>query len=467
MTTPLSHIFADYVCRTKLADLTPAAVERACQSTLDTVGVIMAASALEPSVNGLLDLVLEAGGRAESTVMGTTTKVPAIMAALANGGLAHSLDFDDHAPEGHHPSSSIIPVCLALSERLGNVSGEKFVTAVAVGQDMFMRIRRNVVWKHDWHLTTIVGVFSATASAAYLLGLDRTQTANAFGIAGVQSAGTYEMVQGTDSEIRGMYAAFVSKHAILSALMAQKNIKGPHSIFEGPKGFFKVYFDDKYDREKMLAGLGETFLGEDLCYKPWPSCGLSHSYIHASRRLIAEHKIKADDIAQIKIFAGEGPMDLCTPLEMRCKPKTSSDGKFSIPYTVALTFANGTVAPTDFTPEALKSKRVYDIATRIVLDADNHMQWGGHLPDGRVEVTLKSGQTYSGVGSHVPGNSDAPMSWDDLIEKYKACLRASSLRLSDGAIDETVRLMRNLEKVGNMTRLMDLLADRAKPAAAA
>ena len=460
MQKPLAEVFADFVCRTRLSDVTPSGAERACQSTLDTVGVMMAASALEPSVNGLIDLVLEAGGRAECTVLGTSQKVPAIMAAFANGGLAHSLDFDDHAPEGHHPSSSIIPVCLALSERLGNVTGGQFVTAVALGQDIFMRMRRNVVWKHDWHLTTIIGVYSATASAAYLLGLTPDQTANAFGIAGVQSAGTYEMVQGINNEVRGMYAAFVSKHAIISALLAQKNIKGPHSIFDGPKGFFNVYFDGKYDREKMLAGLGETFVGEDLCYKPWPSCGLSHSYIHASRRILAENNVKVDDIAQIKIFAGEGPIELCTPLEMRCKPQTSSDGKFSIPYTVALTFANGTVTPADFTPEGLRNERIHKVAAKIVVEPETTMEWKGHLPDGRVEVTMKSGQTFSCVGDKVPGNADAPMSWDELVEKYKYCLRASKIRLAEGVIDETAQMMRGMEKLGNVVRLMDLLGGR-------
>src|SRR4051794_31069370 len=104
MDQPLSEIFADYVLRAEYAHLPPKAAERARQSTLDTIGVIMAASALEPSVNGLLDLVIEAGGREECSVLGTHRKVPAIMAAFANGGMAHCLDYDDRTPLGHHPT---------------------------------------------------------------------------------------------------------------------------------------------------------------------------------------------------------------------------------------------------------------------------------------------------------------------------------------------------------------------------
>ena len=460
MQAPLAEIFADFVYRTRFSDVTPSAAERACQSTLDTVGVMMAATALEPSVVPLLDLVLDAGGRPECTVLGTQRKVSAIMAAFANGGFAHALDFDDHAPEGHHPSSSIVPVCLALSERLGNITGAQFVTAVALGQDMFMRIRRNVVWKHDWHLTTIIGVFSATASAAYLLGLDRSQTANALGIAGVQAAGTYELVQGVENEVRGMYAGFVSKHAIISALLAQRNVRGPHTIFDGPTGFFNVYFQGRYDRERMLERLGEMFLGEDLCYKPWPTCGLSHTYIHACRRLLAENAIAFDEIARIRIFAGEGPLFLCTPLEMRCNPQTSSDAKFSIPYIVALTLRNGTVAPADFTPEGLRNEHIREIASRIVVEPETDVRWESSLPDGRVELTMKSGRVFSCTGSNVPGHPGAPMGWDELIEKYESCLRASSVCLSDAAIADTVRMLRNIDSVGNVARIVDLLAGR-------
>ena len=74
------------------------------------------------------------------------------MAAFANGAMAHCLDFDDHAPEGHHASSSIVPAVFALAERQGGVSGRELITAVAAGQDMSMRIRRNVESRLDWHI---------------------------------------------------------------------------------------------------------------------------------------------------------------------------------------------------------------------------------------------------------------------------------------------------------------------------
>ena len=132
----LVHHFADLTVDTTLTHLPPDAIEAAKKSLLDTIGVT-----LEPIATPVLEYVRENGGRPEATVLGTDLKVPAGAAAFANGALAHSLDFDDLTYWGHHAASSIVPATLAAAERRGSVSGEELVVAIAVGQDIFARLR--------------------------------------------------------------------------------------------------------------------------------------------------------------------------------------------------------------------------------------------------------------------------------------------------------------------------------------
>ena len=108
-TNDLSSDFAHFAAQSRYEDLPVEAIEGAKKSILDTIGVILAASGVEPAVRGVAELVRETGGSPESTVLGFGGRAPALMAAFANGAMAHCLDFDDHAPEGHHPSSSIVP----------------------------------------------------------------------------------------------------------------------------------------------------------------------------------------------------------------------------------------------------------------------------------------------------------------------------------------------------------------------
>ena len=48
----------------------------------------------------------------------------------------------------------------------------------------------------------------------------------------------------------------------------------------------------------MLADLGTEFRGAGTLYKLWPSVGTSHSHIHATIELMAEHHLTPEDIAR-------------------------------------------------------------------------------------------------------------------------------------------------------------------------
>lgn len=449
-TRDLAADFAELVVNTRYDAVGAAAQERAKQSILDTLGVIIAASSLTPGVKGVVDLCAEMGGREEATILGFDgIKVPALNAAFANGAMAHCLDFDDHAPEGHHPSSSIVPVVFALAERElsqgRKVSGRELVTAVAIGQDIFMRLRRNVEWKQDWHLTTIVGVFSATAAAARVLGFNEAQVVSAFGIAAAQASGTMELAYGTGSDLRGMYAGFISKQAVLSVLMAEKGVTGPSSAFEGKAGFFATYLENNYNRAGMVEGLGRTFTGQDLLYKAWPSCGLTHSYIHATASVMREQGLTAADLREIRVYTGDFQEKLCIPIETRRAPKVAVDAKFSIPWCVGVAAVRGTVGLADFTDAGLADPQVLAAAAKVVPVSDPAQNWGKKLPHARIEVETLDGRVFERIGDKVPGEAEAPMDQDYLNAKFREAASFAMHPLSAEAIARAESLVMTLE----------------------
>ena len=235
------------------------------------------------------DAVREFGGRPEATVLGFGDRAPAPMAAFANGALAHALDYDDLTPWGQHAGSSVIPVVLALAERQGGVSGRDVAAAIAVGQDMFARLRCHVGWRKDWNLGSVFGVFAATAAAGRILGMSTEQVQNALGIATQQSCGVMEVVAGLGGDFRGMYAGFSAKGAVLAAMLADRGLTCSDSPFEGQYGVFNTYFNGDYDRSAMLSALGEDLRGDSTLYKRWPAVGTSHSHVHATVRIMTTH----------------------------------------------------------------------------------------------------------------------------------------------------------------------------------
>ncbi|MFT3816586.1 MAG: MmgE/PrpD family protein [Rubrivivax sp.] len=459
-TADLADLFARHVVQTRFESLPAAAVQAARDSTLDTLGCMVGATGFVPSLRHVAELLLDAGGKPESTIIGFGGRAPSYLAAFANGAMAHCLDYDDHLPEGHHPSSAPVPALFALAEKLGGVSGRQFVTALAVGQDVFARLRKNVQWRQDWHLTPVLGVYAATAACAKLLGLSREQTVNALGIASCQSAGTMELGYGVGSDLRGMYAAFSAKGAVFSALLAQRGITGVQTAFEGKAGVMPVYFGGRWDREAALAGLGEDYQGAPIIYKPWPSCGASHVYIDAVLKLLAEHRLTGDDLQAITVHVGNFAQRLCEPLDARRHPATVLDSKFSIPYTVALAVARGRVSLGDFTEAALKDPEVLRIADKIDFATDDAYDWKSHLPGGKVTLRTRDGRTFAleVLSENVRGSSNAPLGWADLVDKFDDCVRHAARPLSADAARKVCADVHGIVDCADMSTIIRQLA---------
>ncbi|MGF6880304.1 MmgE/PrpD family protein [Paraburkholderia sp. MM5477-R1] len=454
----LCHHFARFVANTRYEDLSEDAIEGAKKTILDTLGVTLAASGMEPAVRALVELLQQSGGTEESTVLGFGGKLPAISAAFANGSMAHCLDFDDQTPWGAHAASSIVPSVFAIAERMGGVSGRRLITAVAIGQDLFARLRCNVGWNQNWNLSSMVGAFSATASAAYILELSAEQTAHALGIASQQSCGTMEVIFATGSDLRGMYAGFTAKGAVIAALLAQKGITGINTLFEGKAGIFNVYFGGKYDREKMLDGLGERFLGGTTLYKAWPAVGNSHTYIHATIELMKEKGIVAKDIETIRTFVGDFTYTMCTPLEVRRAPSTLVDAKMSLPFIVGIAASKGKMGIADFSETALKDPDVLAMAAKVVPMRDPDQNWTFKLPDGRIEIVTRDGWVFERLGDKVPGSSEAPLTWEQLSEKFVSCASVAKVPRSKAGIRKAQELVRQLENVGDATDVLRALS---------
>ena len=438
--------------------LSPLAVEAAKKSILDTLGVILAASGTEPAIGGVIDLVRETGGRPESTVLAFGDRVPALTAAFANGAMAHCLDFDDQTPWGQHSASSIVPAAFAVAERRGGVSGREMITAVAVGQDIFARLRRNVGWRKDWNLSTVLGVFAGAATVAQLLRLTPQATAHALGVASMQSSGVMEVVAGTGSNLRALYAGFSAKGAVLAALLADKGVTGVDRLFEGKYGVFATYFAGEYDRDAMLRDLGQDYQGATTLYKLWPSVGTSHSHIHATIKIVEEHDIAAEDIAEIRVYVGDYHDLMCRPLDARRAPTTLVDAKFSLPFLVAVAAVRRNVQVTDFSAEGLCAPEVLAVASRVVPVADAALDWKQELPLGRVQIVLKDGRRIDQIGDQVPGNPEAPLTWDDIGRKFAGCARAAIVPPAAERTEQVLRMAQHLEFLDDATELIRLLA---------
>ena len=120
------------------------------------------------------------GSGDECSVLGFGTRMPAQLAALVNGALAHEFEFDDtHNETAIHVSSPVVIAALAMAEAVG-ATGRDLIAAVALGNEIVCRIgvaAPGEFYKSGFHPTGIVGTFGATFAAGRLLGLTAAQIA--------------------------------------------------------------------------------------------------------------------------------------------------------------------------------------------------------------------------------------------------------------------------------------------------
>ena len=109
VTRSLTQHLADFAAQTTFDDLPAEVVHSVELRFLDTLGICLAARTFGLA-DGVQQMVQVWSGKPEARVIGAALACPAPNAALVNGTLAHSLDFDDtHLPSVLHPSASIVP----------------------------------------------------------------------------------------------------------------------------------------------------------------------------------------------------------------------------------------------------------------------------------------------------------------------------------------------------------------------
>ena len=105
------------------------------------------------------------------------------------------------------------------------------------------------------------------------------------------------------------------------------------------------------------------------------------------------------------------------PRELKLRPRTLVEAKFSVYFTVALAFEAGSVTLDSFTAERLADDRVSSLAERVRFSADERIG----IDAGRIEVTTRDGRTLVAEVPIAPGSPGNPISDEGLVAKFLAC----------------------------------------------
>lgn len=456
-----SQVFAEHIVGIGYEDLPPQVIEITKRSILDTLGVILAATTLgESGVKEIVALVRDAGGKEESTILGFGTKVPALSAALANGVIAHQLDYDDCFDEGVvHPGSGTVPAALAIAERQGNITGKEFITAVALGADIICRLSLPLTrgnFDYGWARVGTFNKYGAAAAAGKLLGLSKAQMVSAFGIVLNQAAMSNASSFDEGSDMRAIRDGFGAQAGVLSALFAAKGIVGDQDSIDGKYGLYNICFLGDSDPAKVTAELGKKFFGTEVSFKPWPCCRNIHAFLEAALLLVKEHGLKPDDITNIITVTGGRRKSYYESMDERRRPKTGIDARYSTPFVLGAAIARGDILLEDFTIQGRENPVVLELAEKVTYRFDETYKRLG-MEIGVVEIVTKGGATYSREIPFAYGHPQNPISKEDLIKKFKDCAGYALKPLTDRQTAAVITAVDHLEDIRDMREIIKLM----------
>src|ERR1700749_1599668 len=177
---------AEFCASIKLSSVPPEVVKRARFLVLDLVGNIIRARHDAESTPSFLAAVRAMGMAAGNAgVFGDAARYTPAGAALLNGALAHSLDFDDtHAAGSLHPGAPVIPAALAAVEMCG-APGADVLAAIIAGYEVTCRVALALPagehYDRGYHPTATCGAFGAAAAGGRVFGLGANDIASALG----------------------------------------------------------------------------------------------------------------------------------------------------------------------------------------------------------------------------------------------------------------------------------------------
>lgn len=446
----LSRKVSEFVLAMKHKKLTELTVSKAKQHIMDTLGVLIAA-VKDPVMGVIKNYLEEAGGDARCTVIGAGIKTSLSNAALANGILAHALDYDDSSWRLiGHPSAAVLPAVLALGEA-GHSTGKDIITAYLVGTEVSCKLglaAEPQLYEAGWHATGVVGVLGAAAASSYLLGLTEEQLINALGIAASLAGG---LRQNIGSMTKPFHAGAAAQHGVTAALLAKHGYTSSVASLDGEWGFFRNFTCGK--REGEFPSPGEPFdiVDPGFFIKPYPSCAATHTAIDAMLSLVEEHDFTDEQVASIEVGSGPvGPVML-----FHNRPQRGSEGKFSMPFVLAMAVIERKVGLDTFLDSKVNDPRVLKLMekTRFYVAPEFAQRSIDEAP-AIVKVSLKDGRELIKQVEEPLGSPLNPMSLAQVTEKFRDC---TSRVLAAGKVERALSMLAELETLENINLLIDQL----------
>src|SRR6266542_4411440 len=439
MTEDIAAFVASFNLKTAPAELLP----RVREAFLDSFGVMLAGSR-EQSAQIAARWVRSQGAVGQCTVIAAPDfRTSPANAALANGVAAHTLDYDHFG----HQSAVMVPCVLAAGKAKG-VSGRALIEAYVVGVEVSTLLAKGMsksAQELGLHPAGVCGSLGATAAAARILGLGPEQIRVALGIAASLTAG---LSQNFGTMVKPLHIGNAARNGIVATELATLGFTANSNIFDQQGGFFGAL--TAADTRETL-GKKYRFSDPGIAFKAYPCPYSSQRAVDAAIKIAERHNVTPRDVIEITCAAAPNTFRVL----IHHRPTTSLEAKFSLEYLLVAGLALKTINEDCFELKHVNDPVIRDLVQKV-RSVDAPLQ--RETPrEGDVTVQVRTrAVVFEETVTYAPGHPKNPLTWEKLVEKYRACARQGAIQ--EPVLSRSLEMLSRIDEIDDVRELLQLFA---------
>ena len=423
----LSYQLAEWAANLSYGDLSEEAIHAAKLFLYDSFGCALGGSQ-QHDLKVMLKHARNMGGKRTCTVFGSGFRTDPVSATLLNALCIRAMDYNDiyWKADPAHPSD-IIPAALSICEMKG-LSGKELIVGVIIAYEIEMRLAEfgdPGIREYGWHHATLTAICSPFV-AGRMLGLDAEAIQQAVGISASPSMCLGAVTAGKLTNMKNTVDPMGTRSGVEAALLAELGYTGPEHVIDGKESFIHCFekFGGKFHANMLTDQLPRSSSDHykiiDCGMKSFPIEALSHAPLTAMMKIVNEHSINADDVAEIKVEVVARAADILgDPAKYRPTSKETAD--HSLPYSLAVGLVDGMVTPLQFKQERIDDPGLIPVMDKVKVVPNKEFEklFPKYQPS-QVTITLNSGKKHTQRVDVPKGDPRDPMTEDEIAVKFDA-----------------------------------------------
>ena len=442
---------ARFVAETRFDALPATAVAAAKHVLLDTLGAILAGSAL-PENRRLAEFAAARAPQGGATLLGHRARADAFWAALANATAGVALEVDEgNRLGGGHPAIHVIPGALAVAEERG-LDGRRLLESLVAGYEVCSRLGTATTQRANVHSHGTWGTISTAVAVAKLAEAPAATVREVINLAASMSpANSWTPALG-GATIRNLYPGRSGWQGMLAVELQRCGFTG---LRDAPSDVYGTILADRFEAalavEKLDdVGSGEAYRIEQNYFKLHACCRFNHFALDAVMALRRAQPFEAEDVLRIRVTT--------IPFGERmasAEPEGMLAAKFSIPYAVAAAIVLGRTDLAAFEPPALGDPRIRELAGKIEIRTEPKMSPRRiGYPTAQVKIALGDGRMLEETTTVPRGDAENPVPAEELVAKF---LTLAAPVLGDERARRVVDTAHRVETLADVRELTTLL----------